>query len=173
MSAQPLSFTPINLADPEQVTDVFKMRRDMFVANGDPENRFDHVWPDAPSHAAFLGGLDLCEFALLNGERVGFYSLEFCARKNPNGGYVDMLYFRGDYRGQGLGRQVIEHIKSQCRARGLPSLILHSKKENHTNTMIYAKLGFGCMGDVDDTGFLLKWNMDLQRDDHHQTINAR
>ena len=158
---QSLTFTSIDLTDQGQVERVFRMRRDMFVANGDPENRFDHVWPDAPSHADFLRILDVCEFIMLDNEYVGFYSLQFNTSKNPDGGYIDMLYFTGNHRGKGLGRKTLELIISQCRVRHLSSLVLHSKKENQTNTAIYTKLGFTCMGDVDESGFLLRWKMDL------------
>lgn len=131
----------------------------MYVANGDPYTMSDRRFPDAGSYAQYLNGHQNKEFIVFENRRVGFYAYSFNHTKNPEGGYVHMIYLDDKYRAKGYGRYVLNKTMKHCKREGVKSLVLHSKKGNHINQDIYTKLGFKCLGDVDDTGFLLKWEM--------------
>lgn len=66
------------------------------------------------------------------------YSLEFGGRD----AFVDELYLREAYRGQGIGGQSIAHMKAACRARDIRALHLEVERENTATLAFYRKTGF-------------------------------
>lgn len=158
---QSLSFQTIDISDLSQVTKAYEMRCKMYVANGDPYTMSDHRFPDLKAYAQYLGNHQNKEFIVIDNNSAGFYAYSFNHKKNPDGGYVHMIYLDDKHRAKGYGHRIFDRIISHCKRENIASLVLHSKKENQTNQEIYTKLGFKCLGNVDDSGFLLKWEMIL------------
>ncbi|MEP0856683.1 GNAT family N-acetyltransferase [Trichocoleus sp. DQ-U1] len=66
------------------------------------------------------------------------YSLEFRGRD----AFIDELYIRESYRGQGVGMSVIQFIESLCPSLGIQALHLEVERKNTPAQNLYRKVGF-------------------------------
>uniref|UniRef100_B8HNU0 GCN5-related N-acetyltransferase n=1 Tax=Cyanothece sp. (strain PCC 7425 / ATCC 29141) TaxID=395961 RepID=B8HNU0_CYAP4 len=66
------------------------------------------------------------------------YSLEYRGRD----AFVDELYLRSDYRGQGIGRHTIEFLKQICAILGIKALHLEVERHNVHAQTFYRRVGF-------------------------------
>ncbi|MGF1522154.1 MAG: GNAT family N-acetyltransferase [Leptolyngbyaceae cyanobacterium] len=77
------------------------------------------------------------------------YSLEY----HGLGGFVDEIFLREPYRGQGIGCQTFDFMEAECRKLGLNVLHLEVMPENQKAYAFYCKQGY-----VDRQSSLLsKW----------------
>jgi diamine N-acetyltransferase len=56
--------------------------------------------------------------------------------------YVNEVYIRAGYRGQGIGRQAMAFAETQCRTLGVRALHLEVERDNITAYALYRKVGF-------------------------------
>jgi diamine N-acetyltransferase len=77
------------------------------------------------------------------------YSLEWLGRD----AFIDELYLREEYRGQGWGRKAVEFVEGEARALGVTALHLEVVEENAAALEIYRRLGFR----EHKSTFLSKW----------------
>ena len=73
------------------------------------------------------------------------YSIEFRGR----GAYVDELYLRLGYRGQGVGTQTLKFVEEACRSLKISSIALSVYEDNKRAQRVYRKAGY------DDRGYQL------------------
>ena len=66
------------------------------------------------------------------------YSLEFRGRD----AFIDELYIRESYRGQGVGMSVIQFIESVSPSLGIQALHLEVERKNTAAQNLYRKVGF-------------------------------
>jgi ribosomal protein S18 acetylase RimI-like enzyme len=66
------------------------------------------------------------------------YSLEFHGRD----AFVDELYLRDEYRGQGIGKRALEFLTEVCVAEGVSALHLEVERSNTQAQAVYRKFGF-------------------------------
>ena len=66
------------------------------------------------------------------------YSLEFGGRD----AFVDEIYLQEPYRGQGIGRQAIEHMLAEAKLQGIKALHLEVDHKNANAQRLYRALGF-------------------------------
>lgn len=66
------------------------------------------------------------------------YSLEFGGRD----AFLDELYLREDYRGQGIGTRIIQHALDVCQTHGVKALHLEVMVQNTRAQELYRRLGF-------------------------------
>jgi ribosomal protein S18 acetylase RimI-like enzyme len=66
------------------------------------------------------------------------WSLEFQGRD----AFVDELYLREPFRGQGLGTRALEVAAELCRAAGVRALHLEVERGNHRAQTLYRRAGF-------------------------------
>lgn len=66
------------------------------------------------------------------------YSLEFGGRD----AFLDELYLREDYRGQGIGTRIIQHALDVCQTHGVKALHLEVMAQNTRAQELYRRLGF-------------------------------
>ena len=66
------------------------------------------------------------------------YSLEFGGRD----AFIDELYLRESYRGQGIGRQAIDHLLAVCHDNDVRALHLEVENQNMDAHAFYQKTGF-------------------------------
>lgn len=66
------------------------------------------------------------------------YSLEFGGRD----AFLDELYLREDYRGQGIGTRIIQHVLDVCQTHGVKALHLEVMAQNTRAQELYRRLGF-------------------------------
>jgi GNAT superfamily N-acetyltransferase len=77
-------------------------------------------------------------------EAVGYvvltlgYSLEFRGRD----AFIDELYMREGYRGQGAGKSALKFVEEACRALGIQALHLEVGRDNPNAQALYRKVGF-------------------------------
>jgi GNAT superfamily N-acetyltransferase len=79
------------------------------------------------------------------GEVVGTCQLTFIPSLSRGGAErvtVESVHVRGDLRGQGLGRRLMEWVEQQARERGCGLLQLTSNKQRTDAHRFYARLGF-------------------------------
>lgn len=77
------------------------------------------------------------------------YSLEYHGRD----AFVDEIYLREKYRGQGLGKRALQFVEEECRKLGVHALHLEVERENTVAHEVYRKHGF-----VDHDRYLMtKW----------------
>jgi GNAT superfamily N-acetyltransferase len=80
----------------------------------------------------------------VDNELVGYliltfgYSIEYGGRD----AFIDEVYIRAEYRGQGIGRQAITFAETQCRAWGVQALHLEVERNNTTAHALYRSVGF-------------------------------
>jgi GNAT superfamily N-acetyltransferase len=67
-----------------------------------------------------------------------FFSMEYYGQC----GLLDELYIKTDYRGQGIGKQVLDFITTYLQSQGSRSLTLVVDDWNHTAEAFYLKNGF-------------------------------
>lgn len=108
----------------------------------------------------------LCE-AMLGEERVGLLQLAVSRDAAAGVGYIPFLYLRPEFRGQGLGIQLIGQAVSFFRARGRSRLQLRVSPENQAALAFYRRYGFHELPEPPtDAHRLLRMelNVDLSRD---------
>ncbi|MBD1843328.1 GNAT family N-acetyltransferase [Cyanobacteria bacterium FACHB-63] len=71
------------------------------------------------------------------------YSIEF----RGLGAYIDELYLRSAYRGQGIGTQTLKFVEQFCRSQHIPSISLSVHDDNERAYKVYRKAGY------DDRGY--------------------
>ncbi|MEA5466691.1 GNAT family N-acetyltransferase [Leptothoe sp. PORK10 BA2] len=90
---------------------------------------------------AEMGGIWLI---CCNSQIVGYialcigYSIEFAGKD----AFVDEFYIRSDYRGKGLGKQVLNQIKLLAQAQGIQALHLEVARSNIKAQRLYAYANF-------------------------------
>ena len=77
------------------------------------------------------------------------YSLEFRGRD----AFVDELYLRDEYRGQGIGKRALEFLTGVCAAEGVNALHLEVERANTSAQAVYRKFGF----EDHDRYLMTKW----------------
>jgi len=77
------------------------------------------------------------------------YSLEFHGRD----AFIDELYIRSNYRGQGIGTKTLEYMQEVCRSLGIKALHLEVDRVNRKAQEVYHRFGF----QDHDRYLLTKW----------------
>lgn len=118
------------------------MMRELYAHDGVP---FDDARSRRGSlellHAPEHGGIWIID---VEGETVGYYvltygfSLEYYGRH----GFIDELFVRNQFRGQGFGGLALEHASSVCRTRGMKVILLEVAFENTGAHALYKRLDF-------------------------------
>jgi diamine N-acetyltransferase len=67
-----------------------------------------------------------------------WFSLEFQGKS----AFLDEIYLRPNFRGQGLGSHVIDEVSEFCRQRGICALRLEVEHENQGAFKVYHRQGF-------------------------------
>jgi len=67
------------------------------------------------------------------------YSLEFRGRD----AFIDELYIRESYRGQGVGTNTLQFVEDVCPSLGIEALHLEVDRRNTVAQSLYRKVGFG------------------------------
>lgn len=99
-----------------------------------------------------LGGVWLIQ---TGHEKIGYiiltwgYSLEYYGRD----AFIDELYLRESYRGQGIGQKAITFAEEAARSAGVNALHLEVERENTLAHGFYRKVGF----EDQDSQFMTKW----------------
>jgi GNAT superfamily N-acetyltransferase len=108
-----------------------------------------HPFDEGRARSALAGLLEDSRWGLawlidVDGALAGYvvltfgYSLEFGGRDAT----LDELYLREAYRGQGIGRQVLEHVIDVCREHGIHALHLEVEVHNRRAHGVYRAMGF-------------------------------
>jgi len=63
------------------------------------------------------------------------------------------IYLHSDYRGQGLGRKLLEELMKIARERDVHTLVGVIDTANDASIALHAKLGFECAGTIKHAGF--------------------
>src|SRR5262249_4356713 len=77
------------------------------------------------------------------------YSLEFHGRD----AFVDELYLRDEYRGQGIGARALTFLTEVCAENGVSALHLEVERNNTPAQAVYRKFGF----EEHDRYLMTKW----------------
>lgn len=100
---------------------------------------------------AVPAGLHIPCFAHMGGEIVGCGGLclsrEMPSPDNPTGrcGYLMNIYTHPDYRGQGVGRAVVQWLTARAREREILKIYLETSQAGRA---LYTSLGFAPMPDM-------------------------
>lgn len=73
-------------------------------------------------------------------EAIGYCS--YSITENPDEMKLEQLYLLPGLHGQGLGGEMLRHVESQARAKGMKSLMLTVNKHNAGSIAVYRKAGF-------------------------------
>ena len=90
------------------------------------------------------GSLGQVYLVILSDEIVGYvaltwgFSLEFGGRD----AFVDELYLKAAYRGQGIGRKTLDFVTQTCRLHHIQALHLEVALNNLPAQALYEKAGF-------------------------------
>ncbi len=112
--------------------------------------RHDRIpWNEPQARAALVNLLGHPDMGLVwliehEAEAVGYlvltlgYSLEYHGRD----AFVDEIFIREDYRGQGIGKAALQFAEEACRARGVQALHLEVERSNLSARAFYRNAGF-------------------------------
>lgn len=112
--------------------------------------RHDRIpWNEPQARAALANLLthpDLGQVWLIEheGETAGYlvltlgYSLEYHGRD----AFIDEIFIREEYRGQGIGKAALEFAEEACRALGVKALHLEVERTNLSAQAFYRSAGF-------------------------------
>jgi ribosomal protein S18 acetylase RimI-like enzyme len=132
-------FTVANASDVDQLVELMRE----FYA-------FDHIAFDEAAARGALGQIlndrrfGVIHLIGVSAETAGYlvltfgFSLEFHGRD----AFVDELYLREDFRGQGIGKASIEFAAGVCREEGIAALHLEVERGNERALGLYRRAGF-------------------------------
>lgn len=111
---------------------------------------FDHIPFDEVKARKALMGLLRDEtlgkaWLVLCGDDVAGYivlTYDYGLESGGREAFIDELYLREGYRGQGIGRRTIEFVEGFCASVGIHSLLLGVEPENTAAQAFYQKVGF-------------------------------
>jgi ribosomal protein S18 acetylase RimI-like enzyme len=143
-------FKPATTGDIEAL---IAMMRELYAHDG---SAFD----DANARRALLGLIGDETFGRVfligvTGQVAGYavltfgYSLEFHGRD----AFVDELFLRDEYRGQGIGKRALRFLTEVCAAEGVSALHLEVERANTAAQAVYRKFGF----EDHDRYLMTKW----------------
>lgn len=82
-------------------------------------------------------------FACLEDTPIG----QIRVQKNWNGyAYIDDIAVEAEYRGEGIGRALMQHAIEWARAKGFPGTMLETQDNNVAGCRLYARCGFELRG---------------------------
>lgn len=83
-------------------------------------------------------------FGAWDRERLtGFvWAYEYPFREDLSRIYVSILHVHRDYRGRGIGKELLSAVEAEAAARGLGSVYLHAEAENHRSLRFYQRMGY-------------------------------
>ena len=113
-------------------------------------HEFEHIDSDETSRRAallrLLGDRDLGGIWLIydNARLAGYIALcrGFSIEFNGFDGFIDEFYLLPEFRGQGIGRQVLSAIKDIARGLDINALHLEVARDNKRARRLYASAGF-------------------------------
>jgi len=75
---------------------------------------------------------------------IGYLALTFCYSFEFGGkiAFLDEFYLKENFRGQGLGTQILAYALEQAKALGLQVLHLEAERHNQAGKALYHKFGF-------------------------------
>jgi GrpB-like predicted nucleotidyltransferase (UPF0157 family)/ribosomal protein S18 acetylase RimI-like enzyme len=95
---------------------------------------------------ALLAGPSLGEVWLIEiaGQTIGYVALTFGFSLECGGrdAFIDELFLRAPYRGQGIGTRVIRHALARCAELGIRAVRLEVMRHNPDALRLYTRLGF-------------------------------
>ena len=91
-------------------------------------------YPDYKVYVAILGGSIVGTFALL--------IMDNLAHMGAPSGVVEDVVVQGDWRGKGVGKQMMRFAMDRCRERGCYKLALSSNLKREAAHRFYDSLGF-------------------------------
>lgn len=130
-----LSLQPVVAGDFEEM---LALRIDAMRPSLERVGRFDLARSRERLAAGFFPAF--MRHILLEGERVGFFTLKPEGAEGEMALRLDHLYLRSDASGQGIGAWVLRQVLSQARERGL-AVRLTALKESDANRF-YLRHGF-------------------------------
>jgi len=141
-------------ATSDDIETLIVMMRDLYAHDGPAP------LDESSARRALLGVISDDTFGrvfmiLLENEVAGYavlafgYSLEFHGRD----AFVDELYLRNEYRGQGIGKRALEFLTEVCVAEGVNALHLEVERANTSAQAVYRKFGF----EDHDRYLMTKW----------------
>lgn len=113
----------------------------------------------AKAVARVENGNDLCYVAVAEDKIVAYFFLWWYDTEFPvlGIGIID------DYHGQGLGRQIMELLVEKAKEANCSAVELTTNLDNHGAFALYEKIGFICLGQVDnltgDGRMIKEWHM--------------
>ena len=126
-----------------------RLNVEVFEHDAEFDPNLDLAWPDSPAGGSFYKALasgekDFCFIAEYGGEPVGFISLH---RKNTS--YrkgemyeVDVIGVSEEFRGKGIGTQLMRHAEDFVREKGADGLLLDVYSGNESAIGFYTQNGF-------------------------------
>lgn len=140
-------------ATPGDIEALIAMMRELYAHDG-------LAFDDANARRALLGLIGDESFGrvfliVMTGGVAGYavltfgYSLEFHGRD----AFVDELYLRDEYRGQGIGKRALLFLTEVCAAEGVSALHLEVERANTSAQSVYRNFGF----EDHDRYLMTKW----------------
>jgi ribosomal protein S18 acetylase RimI-like enzyme len=138
--------TPKLATDPALWSPILALLREAFAGMEgriDPPSSLRDLTPEALSRQAEVGEIWI------------FGAVVACIFLTPKPGalYLGKLAVAATHRGQGLGRQLIDHAETRARAMQLPLLELQTRVELAENHATFRALGFSEAGRTAHPGY--------------------
>ncbi|MBQ4051140.1 MAG: GNAT family N-acetyltransferase [Oscillospiraceae bacterium] len=142
----------IQKACPEDKPDIYRlfceMLRDIY---GKDAPHYDDSFLDK----YFSGGADLILLAKEGEKTVAFLSIEE-HREEYHYLYLDDFCVQEDFRGQGIGTELLKQAEAIAAARKIGLIVLHVERSNKRAARLYASLGYEEFGASDSRIRMIK-----------------
>ncbi|MCK5449589.1 GNAT family N-acetyltransferase [Candidatus Pacearchaeota archaeon] len=79
-------------------------------------------------------------------EIAGYMSYMIKKNKYKNFAYLDDIFVKNEFRGQGYGKKLVRHFMKIAKEKGVEKMGLGTRVENKNGIKLYKKLGFKVIG---------------------------
>ena len=146
------TYRKAEMTDSQRIGELYKeMLRNVYQAEDADESengQFDKF---------FSGSEDLIYVAQFQNEVVAFLAIE--VYREAGYVYLNDLSVTEEYRGKGIGTQLIRMAEDYSRSLGIPAIVFHVEKINERAHQLYRKLGYR---DNEDQGKRMRMVKDLK-----------
>ncbi len=127
---------------------------DTYAVEGIRDTFSEYIWSElTPENFSEKIENDKREIFLLweNEHLIGFAEMNYDShqtKSSKDDAEIDKLYIQENFCGKGLGKELINHIRKECKVRGVKEVWLSVYENNRRAIGFYEKVGFTETGEL-------------------------
>lgn len=85
----------------------------------------------------------------IDGTTIGFLGWDAKYQNNPDSWYLEQITIHKDYRGQGIGKELVRYFLDLCRKNGVKKVYAHVQEHNERSMRMFLSTGWKINNDPD------------------------